>query len=66
MGLVLTTLNMSSEVPGFDPRHLHTDFIQFTGLIISSLSYPIKIIIIIIIIAALSSEFSLKVSFLYP
>ena len=25
-GLVLTTLNMSSEVTGFDPRHLQTDF----------------------------------------
>ena len=62
MGLVLTTLNMSSEVPGFDPRHLHTDFIPFTGLI-SLVSYPI-----IIIIAAPSSEFSLKyrVSFLLP
>ena len=24
--LVVATLNMSSEVPGFDPRHLQTDF----------------------------------------
>ena len=26
VGLVLTTLSMSSEVPGFNPRHLQTDF----------------------------------------
>ena len=26
VGVVLTTLNMSSEVPGFDPCHLQTTF----------------------------------------
>ena len=31
VGLVLTTLNMSSEVPGFDFRHLQTAF-KLTGL----------------------------------
>ena len=31
VGLVLTTLNISSEVPGFDPRHLQTAF-KLTGV----------------------------------
>ena len=28
VGIVLTTLNMSSEVPGFDPRHLQIAFVR--------------------------------------
>ena len=28
VGLVLTTLDMSSEVPGFNPHHLQTAFVR--------------------------------------